>query len=129
MTPDDLMRIVNAHAAWLDRKAGGTCANLARQDLSGVSLPGVVLRQAKLSGVIFEYADLRRADLRRADLFAANLHQALLSGARLSGADLRGVRLRDADLTGADLEGADLREGTLTPAGCRSTTRRCATPI
>ena len=80
MNANELKKILELHAKWLNGEKGG------------------------------ERADLGWADLSYADLSGANLRWADLSGADLSYADLSGANLREADLREADLREADLRE-------------------
>ena len=76
MTPDDLLDILSAHAAWLGDSSTG-----ARADLTGADLTGANLRDANLAA-----ADLTDANLADANLTGVNLY-----GADLSRADLTGV--------------------------------------
>src|ERR1700761_9096846 len=112
-TPEEIVRIFEAHERWLKKQNGGIRADLTFQVLSGANLQGIVLRAAKLTGCDLSYARLDGADLRQCDLFSADLHGADLSDADLSHADLRGANLRDAKLRRALLDCADLRMGTL----------------
>ena len=75
---------------------------------SDVSLPGAILRQAKLDN-----ADLRDADLQNADVSQASLTGADLRGAGLFGISAFNAALNNADLRGADLSAADLRNANL----------------
>jgi len=72
--------------------------------MKGASLPGAMLRRARLEGANLEGADLSLADLRKAGLKDANLN-----GANLFMADVSKSLLKDADLGGADLHSAKLR--------------------
>jgi hypothetical protein len=74
MKKNELDKILELHAKWLNEQDGGV------------------------------EADLREADLRRADLRGADLRGADLREADLSRADLRGADLREADLSGADID-------------------------
>lgn len=78
MKANELKKILELHAKWLNGEEGG------------------------------KRADLGHADLSHADLSYADLSDARLGGADLSGANLRGVDLRGADLREADLGEADL---------------------
>ncbi|MGQ3047439.1 MAG: pentapeptide repeat-containing protein [Niveispirillum sp.] len=100
------------HRQWLDGK-GGRRAELAFQDLSGLTLKGARLAEAKLAGANLSGCNLEGADLARADLFGADLEGAELTSANLSGADLRGANLHRATLNDVILRGADFRSGTL----------------
>lgn len=88
MKANELKKILELHAKWLNGEEGGERADL-------------------------RWADLRHANLRYADLSGANLSHADLSHARLGGADLSGANLRWATLIGADLRAADLGEADL----------------
>jgi uncharacterized protein YjbI with pentapeptide repeats len=103
-------------------------AKLHDLDLTGVSLPGVILQRADFSNSRFAKAVLAKADLsncllREADLSGANLDQADLSAADLfrskaAGASFKQARLQsslcqEADLTDAQLQVADLSEADL----------------
>ncbi|HEY9740503.1 MAG TPA: pentapeptide repeat-containing protein [Coleofasciculaceae cyanobacterium] len=79
-----------------------------RPDLSFATGKGLIIREAKLSGVDLSRANLSRANLSRADLIGANLSAANLSEAYLSEADLIGANLNSADFSRADLIGANL---------------------
>jgi hypothetical protein len=91
--------------------------------LSRVDLRSIALRDARLNGSRFRYANLarsvltgvwlERSDLTAADLRQANLDHAHLAGAILSRAMLQEANLRRADLSRADLRGADLSNATL----------------
>ena len=93
MKANELKKILELHAKWLNGEEGGKRADLSHADLIG--------------------ADLGGADLGEADLSHADLSHADLSGAHLRWADLSGANLRWADLIGADLGGADLGEADL----------------
>ena len=77
MTPCELTRVLEQHAAWR-RGEDGRRANLT-------------------------YADLTDANLRGADLTDAILRDAILRDANLTGADLTGANLAGANLAGAVL--------------------------
>lgn len=79
-----------------------------RPNLSFATGKGIIIRDAKLSGVDLSRADLSRADLSRADLVGANLREANFNEAYLSKAELIGADLSEADLSSADLIGANL---------------------
>ena len=80
------------HRLWLtsDGKSG------ERANFRNASLKGMNLRDRKLCGAIFDFADL--------------------AGANLSGADLRGASFRNADLSDATLVNANLVNADLTNA-------------
>lgn len=95
MTQENLREVLKAHKLWLtsDGKEG-ELADLIREDLRGLYLPGADLRGADFLWANLIGADLRNANLRNADLRNANLRNA----------NLRGANLRDADLSGANLD-------------------------
>ena len=72
-------------------------------DLSGRSFRFANLKEAYLSGIRFDDADLR----------GANLYEADMSGAQLRSANLKETDLKYADLSGADLRGAYLQGAKL----------------
>lgn len=61
--------------------------------LVSAQLPGLSFFRARLDGVSFADADLRRADFREAVLSDCSLADANLTDARFQGADLRGADL------------------------------------
>lgn len=81
-------------------------ADLSRQWLEELQLPGADLVGADLSGATLWGANLSGATLRDADLSGATLTGATLSFATLSDADLSFADLSGATLNGADLSGA-----------------------
>jgi hypothetical protein len=112
--------------------AMGTLGRLPRSreepaiSLSRVDLRSVALRDSRLNGSRFRYANLARsvlggvwlehADLTAADLRRASLDHAHLAGANLSRASLQDANLRHADLRHANLRGANLRGATVNAA-------------
>ncbi len=112
--------------------AMGTLGRLPRSredpaiSLSRVDLRSVALRDSRLSGSRFRYANLARsllggvwlehADLTAADLRRTTLDHAHLAGANLSRASLQDASLRHADLRHANLSGANLTNTTLDAA-------------
>ena len=129
MNADELQKILEDHALWLEGK-GGAQADLSGADLSRASLSRASLSRASLSEASLDGADLRYASLEGADLEGADLRWAILSGADLNCADLnkanlnfanlRMADLRRADLIGANLEMADLRRADLRWANLRN---------
>ena len=99
MEANELKKILELHAKWINGEEGGKRADLSHADLSDADLRG---------------ADLSHADLREADLSHADLREA-----DLSHADLRETDFSDADLRGADLSGANLDFSCL-PLWCGS---------
>jgi Pentapeptide repeats (8 copies) len=85
--------------------------DLYQLDLSQVKLPGMILKNANLTGCNFA-----RSDLRGVDFSAANLSQANLEEVDLRGANLQGVNLRRSNLRGAILDSDALESAILT--GC-----------
>ena len=118
MNANELKKILELHAKWLNGEEGGKRANLCHAHLGGADLRGANLCHAHLGGADLcganlGWADLSRADLSHADLCHADLCHANLCHAHLGGADLCGANLRWADLSHADLSGADLRGANL----------------
>ena len=90
MTQKRLREVLEAHKRWLNSCGKeGEKADLIREDLRGLYLPG---------------ADLRGADFLWANLIGADLRNANLRNADLRNANLRNANLRDADLSGANLD-------------------------
>ncbi|MGN6365416.1 pentapeptide repeat-containing protein [Asticcacaulis taihuensis] len=108
-----LRHILEAHALFKLRKAGGRIANLSYINLTDMKLEGVDLSDANLTGARLYGASLRDANFTRANLYGCDLRNADLRFARFDRADLRGACLRGANLTAASLIGADLREGMI----------------
>jgi uncharacterized protein YjbI with pentapeptide repeats len=79
-----------------------------RPNLSFATGKGIIIRDAKLSGVDLSRADLSHADLSHVDLVGAKLREANFNEAYLSNAELIGADLSEADLSSADLIGANL---------------------
>jgi uncharacterized protein YjbI with pentapeptide repeats len=69
----------------------------------------------KMTGSVFESAELRPLTVEGGDWSYVRLR-----GADLRGVSLRGVRLAEADLTDADLSECDLREADLSHATLRA---------
>jgi len=84
--------------------------------LAHVSLSGLHLPRALLSGAVLSSASLPPQTLTGAYLSGADLSGALLFSAHLSIADLSGADLSDADLSGNDLSEATLYGADLTRA-------------
>jgi hypothetical protein len=72
-----------------------------KDDLKGVNLSHVYLKQAQLDNANLQKADLSNTNLAGANLQDANLKNADLSGANLAGANLQGAQLRGANLKNA----------------------------
>ena len=88
MKANELKKILELHAKWLNGEEGGKRADLSGADLSDADLIRADLSDADLSGADLIRADLSDADLRWAKLSGANLRWANLSGADLGKADL-----------------------------------------
>ncbi len=111
-------RITAAEVERYQGSSGLECADLARANLSGLSLiqidlTGANLRHANLRSANLTQATMDRVNLIGADLRKAKLIQAELKGANLSHADLRYANLGQATLTHADLASAKLTKATL----------------
>ena len=107
MNPEDLERVLNSHALWIQGK-GGECANLRGADMRGANLRGADMRGANMRN-----ANLMDADMRGANLRGADMRYVSLEGANLRGADMRGANMRNANLMDADMRGADLSDANL----------------
>ena len=105
-TKKELNNILKLHKKWIDKEAGGVCANLSDADLSNTGLICANLRSV----------DLRHAILTCIDLTGANLRGAYLCGVNLSSAYLRSTSLKSAFLSGANLSFADLSDANLSNA-------------
>lgn len=88
--------------------AGGRIQALEELNRDGISLAGVDLSKAWLSGINLEKADLRSSDLKGAILDGANLRGAYCNDAHLEGADLTEANLKEAYFTNSYLQGANL---------------------
>lgn len=86
-----------------------------------VTLPGVMLANAKLWSVNLQGANLKSADFSKASLQGANLKETNFQGANLRGARFGNADLEDANLEDADLEGASFWHAKgITPAQIQS---------
>ena len=111
MTPQEFVDTLRRHDWFTRGLTGGARARLVNQDLSGLRLPELNLREGALTGVDFTGCMLEGADLSNADLFGAVFDGSDCSGVNFAGADLKGARFRNANLAGADFRAADLRPG------------------
>ncbi|CAK0779367.1 secreted effector protein PipB2 [Azospirillaceae bacterium] len=109
----ELDRFLSQHARWAHRRPGGRQIDFSYFDLSRMSLPGVVLSNARMTGVCLAHSNLSRADLQAASLVMADMESVNLSHANLLGADLRGACLNGANMIEANMAGADLRIGAV----------------
>ena len=102
------------------------CADLARANLSGLSLiqddlTGANLRKANLSGADLGQATLSHAQLQGAKMAKVDLTQGTLIGTNFSGANARSAKFGQATMTGANLSkailiSADFGEATISKA-------------
>ena len=81
-------------------------AGLSELYLDGANLAGANLAGASLDQSVLQAANLRGANLARASLWETDLQAANLEGANLAFADLEGVVLDFANFADADLRGA-----------------------
>jgi uncharacterized protein YjbI with pentapeptide repeats len=105
--PDDRARLLQT------RECAGcdlSDAKLTPTDLSGVSAPTAIFRNAMMYR-----ANLKDADLKGADLSNANLEGADLTNTKLTGANLDGANL--SKTTGANLTGTVTTSATTCPSG------------
>ncbi|RMG03892.1 MAG: hypothetical protein D6726_04550 [Nitrospirae bacterium] len=85
-------------------------ANISGAELSGADLEGANLEEVKGRNVGLGMAKLKGALLFQADLSGATVTMTDLTGADLRCCNFRGARLRQAKIIGADLTNADLRD-------------------
>jgi uncharacterized protein YjbI with pentapeptide repeats len=90
-------------------------------------LLGAAFVGCKLTGSVFESAELRPLRVEGGDWSYVRLRQADLRGVSLRGVKLAEADLTDADLTDVDLREADLSHATLTGATLIGTDLRGAT--
>jgi len=103
------------------RNADISVLNMEGADLGGAELDQIDLKNADLHGTNLSKSNLKHAklsniNLSTADLRGANLYDVNLYGANLSGAHLDRVDLRGANLLGAILNEANLRDSYLSGA-------------
>lgn len=118
MKQDELKKILEDHADWLEDETKGKRADFSTGDWRAADLHGANLRKAFISvragttelydKIANEYVDPEEMT---GDLW--NTYRSELQGADLSNADLQGAILQGADLSGADLSGANLNEAEL----------------
>ena len=63
MTADELVKVLNEHAKWLEDNDTGKRADLRGADLCGANLSVANLREADLSGADLRWTNLRGANL------------------------------------------------------------------
>ena len=119
-------RITAAEVARYEGTSGLACADLARANLSGLSLiqidlTGANLRHANLRSADLTQATMNHVNLAGADLRKAKLIQAELTGAYMSRADLRFANLEQATLSRANLTSANLTKAKLTEVDAHGT--------
>ena len=119
MKAEEIKKVLNDHALWLEDSSQGKRAYLAGAYLTGAYLERADLRDANLRGAYLAGANLRGAYLAGANLERANLERANLRDANLRGANLRGANLIGANLERAYLRGANLERAYLTCANLR----------
>ena len=73
MKANELKKILELHAKWINGEEGGKRADLSHADLSHADLRDADLRETDFSDADLRRADLSHADLRGADLSGANL--------------------------------------------------------
>lgn len=86
------------------------------RDFQGGNLSNTILRNARLSGSLFNDADLQYADLSGADLSHGEFKRAGMKGTELRNADLSYADLGGADLSFSNLSGANLGGANLNGA-------------
>jgi len=120
MNQQEIKKVLELHAKFLNNETEGVRANLSGANLSGANLSGANLSEANLSGANLSGANLSGANFRWANLSRANLRWANLRWANLSGANLRWANLSRADLRGANLKCANLDFASI-PLSCNFT--------
>jgi uncharacterized protein YjbI with pentapeptide repeats len=108
---DELAEALRRHAWFRSRRPSGRRAVLTDMDLSGLTLVGLDLSYANLTGSSFRGSDLSFCRFDGATVFGCDFRQANLRKASFVHTDLRGCNFGGATLTDADLSQADLREG------------------
>ena len=88
MKANELEKILELHAKWLNGEEGGERADLSWADLYFEDLSYTDLSHTDLSYTNLSYTDLSHTDLRHCDLRGADLSQANLRHCDLRGADL-----------------------------------------
>src|ERR1700730_15579028 len=91
-------------------------ADLSTAKVTGSSLYGISMRNARLLRTELSRTDLRDSKLDHAVLSFANLQDADMSSAKLAGATLAGAQMKNTILLDADLKNADLRGAFLNGA-------------
>lgn len=124
-------RITAAEVARYQGTSGLECADLARANLSGLSLIQFDLTRANLRHADLSHANLTQATLTGAamqggNLRSADLTQATMNRVNLADADLRYAKLGQAELKGADLASATLVKASLTEVGAQGANFRRA---
>ena len=123
-------RLTNAEIQTYSVNGQLRCADLAKANLSGLSLiqadlTGANLRKANLSNADLGQATLSHAQLQGAKMKSADLIQATLIGANFSGANLTKAKFGQAEMTGAILKkailiSADFGQATISKANFAS---------
>ena len=138
ISEDELKRIVEGHAEWLDAdEKGDKRAVVHGAKMPSAYLPGARLGKASFIGTDFgveaylggaglQGAELQRTSFQHGDFHDANLKHAHLCNADLRWTSLQRADLEQADLTDANLEGADLRGAKLLGADLLRTKLRDA---
>jgi uncharacterized protein YjbI with pentapeptide repeats len=96
--------------------SGGRIEALQELNTDHISLIGVDVGGAFLSGIRLPNAQLERCDFHDADFRQGDLHDAHLSFGNLQGANFRNVNLAGADLSSAEMQDTDLTQANLTRA-------------
>ena len=73
MTPQEFVETLRRHDRFTRGLSGGVRARLVNEDLSGLRLPAINLRDGALAGIDFSGCVLEGADLSKADLFRRRL--------------------------------------------------------
>lgn len=92
------------------------------EDLSGINLSGIDLREAKFPlKARFKGAIFRKTNLEKSRLIDAKLSASDFSGARMQNCQLKGAKLQKANFEGVDLSSANLADANLSKANFSNT--------
>ncbi len=110
MSMEELNRILEEHEKWLRGEAGGKQADLSSISLQGADLSGHNLERIKLNSADLYGANFKGANLQGAELLAADLTNADLTNANLEKAGLAYATVQGANFKGANLQSTSLLE-------------------
>lgn len=108
-----LVGAIDLHERFVTGRPGGRRLMMRFARLAGVVLQKRALSGVDLTGSNLSAARLAASDLSSALLYCCDLRDIDMRGCDLTNADLRGSSLRGARLYGARMDGADLRDARL----------------